>query len=125
MAEPDTRETVVVEVGGKRVEVTVPSGLGASASAATGAGPKRRKAGGSKAGGAASGNSLVAPMQGTIVKIEVEDGQQVAEGDLVVVLEAMKMEQPLTAHRSGTIANVVAEVGATVSTGAPILDIVD
>jgi len=67
----------------------------------------------------------VAPMQGTIVKIEVADGQQVAEGDLVVVLEAMKMEQPLTAHRSGTIANVVAEVGATVSTGAPILDIVD
>ena len=125
MAEPDTRETVVVEVGGKRVEVTVPAGLGASASAATGSGPKRRKAGGPKAGGAASGNSLVAPMQGTIVKIEVADGQQVAEGDLVVVLEAMKMEQPLTAHRSGTIANMVAEVGATVSTGAPILDIVD
>ena len=123
--EPQARETVVVEVGGKRVEVSLPAGLGSAPAAAGAAGPKKRKAGGKKAGGGASGDSLVAPMQGTIVKIEVADGQQVAEGDLVVVLEAMKMEQPLTAHKAGKVANISAEVGATVSSGATILDIVD
>ncbi len=122
--EPQARETVVVEVGGKRVEVSLPAGMGSALAAASAAGPKKRKAGGKKAGGGASGDSLVAPMQGTIVKIEVEDGQEVAEGDLVVVLEAMKMEQPLTAHKAGKIANISAEVGATVSSGATILDIV-
>ena len=124
--EPQARETVVVEVGGKRVEVSLPAGMGSAPAAAAGAaGPKKRKAGGKKAGGGATGDSLVAPMQGTIVKIEVEDGQEVAEGDLVVVLEAMKMEQPLTAHKAGKIAKIAAEVGATVTAGAPILDIVD
>ena len=123
--EPQARETVVVEVGGKRVEVSLPAGMGSAPAAAGAAGPKKRKAGGAKAGGGATGDSLVAPMQGTIVKIEVEDGQEVAEGDLVVVLEAMKMEQPLTAHKAGKVANIAAEVGATVSAGAPILDIVD
>ncbi len=123
--EPQARETVVVEVGGKRVEVSLPAGMGSAPSAAGSAGPKKRKAGGTKAGGGATGDSLVAPMQGTIVKIEVADGQEVAEGDLVVVLEAMKMEQPLTAHKAGKVANIAAEVGATLSAGAPILDIVD
>lgn len=123
--EPQARETVVVEVGGKRVEVSLPAGMGSAPAAAGGASPKKRRAGGKKAGGAASGDSLVAPMQGTIVKIEVEDGQQVAEGDLVVVLEAMKMEQPLTAHKAGTVSNIAAEVGATVAAGTTLLDIKD
>ncbi len=125
LIEADPRETVVVEVGGKRVEVTLPAGLGASAGAATAAGPKKRKGGGKKAGAGATGDSLVAPMQGTIVKVEVTEGQQVAEGDLVVVLEAMKMEQPLTAHKAGTIGKLTAEVGATVPTGTVLCEITD
>ena len=62
-----------------------------------------KRAAAKKAGAAASGNALTAPMQGTIVKLAVEEGQQVAAGELVVVLEAMKMEQPINAHKAGTI----------------------
>ncbi|MFI1930448.1 MULTISPECIES: biotin carboxylase N-terminal domain-containing protein [unclassified Streptomyces] len=120
------RETVVVEVGGKRLEVSLPSSLGMSLARtglAAGAKPKRRAA--KKAGSAASGDSLASPMQGTIVKIAVEEGQEVKEGDLVVVLEAMKMEQPLNAHRSGTVKGLAAEVGASVTSGALICEIKD
>jgi acetyl-CoA/propionyl-CoA carboxylase biotin carboxyl carrier protein len=125
-AEEAGRETVVVEVGGKRLEVSLPASLGmtlARTAAAGGARPKRRAA--KKAGSAASGDSLASPMQGTIVKIAVEEGQQVNEGDLIVVLEAMKMEQPLNAHRSGTIKGLAAEVGSSVSSGAVICEIKD
>ncbi len=118
------RETVVVEVGGKRIEVTLPGGLGTGAAPAAAAGPKKRTAG-KKAGPGASGDSVVAPMQGTIVKVEVTEGQTVAAGDLVVVLEAMKMEQPLTAHKAGTITNLAAEQGATVPTGTVLCEIKD
>lgn len=120
------RETVVVEVGGKRLEVSLPSSLGmtlARTAAAGGAKPKRRAA--KKSGPAASGDTLASPMQGTIVKVAVEEGQQVNEGDLVVVLEAMKMEQPLNAHRSGTIVGLNAEVGASLTSGATICEIKD
>ncbi|WP_327304947.1 biotin carboxylase N-terminal domain-containing protein [Streptomyces sp. NBC_01298] len=120
------RETVVVEVGGKRLEVSLPSSLGmtlARTAAAGGAKPKRRAA--KKSGPAASGDTLASPMQGTIVKVAVEEGQQVNEGDLIVVLEAMKMEQPLNAHRSGTIVGLAAEVGASLTSGAPICEIKD
>ncbi|MGW0903986.1 acetyl/propionyl/methylcrotonyl-CoA carboxylase subunit alpha [Streptomyces sp. NPDC002853] len=120
------RETVVVEVGGKRLEVSLPSSLGmtiARTAAAGGARPKRRAA--KKSGPAASGDTLASPMQGTIVKIAVEEGQEVQEGDLVVVLEAMKMEQPLNAHRSGTIKGLTAEVGASLTSGAVICEIKD
>ncbi|MFJ5045278.1 acetyl/propionyl/methylcrotonyl-CoA carboxylase subunit alpha [Streptomyces sp. NPDC098077] len=120
------RETVVVEVGGKRLEVSLPSSLGMSLARtglAAGAKPKRRAA--KKAGSAASGDSLASPMQGTIVKIAVEEGQEVQEGDLVVVLEAMKMEQPLNAHRSGTVKGLTAEVGASITSGALICEIKD
>ncbi|MET9531266.1 MULTISPECIES: biotin carboxylase N-terminal domain-containing protein [unclassified Streptomyces] len=120
------RETIVVEVGGKRLEVSLPSSLGmtlARTGLAAGAKPKRRAA--KKAGSAASGDSLASPMQGTIVKVAVEEGQEVKEGDLVVVLEAMKMEQPLNAHRSGTVKGLTAEVGASVSSGAMICEIKD
>ncbi|MGW3626841.1 acetyl/propionyl/methylcrotonyl-CoA carboxylase subunit alpha [Streptomyces sp. NPDC000880] len=130
-AETDTdeepgRETVIVEVGGKRLEVSLPSSLGmtlARTGLAAGAKPKRRAA--KKSASAASGDTLASPMQGTIVKIAVEEGQEVNEGDLVVVLEAMKMEQPLNAHRSGTVKGLAAEVGASISSGATICEIKD
>jgi acetyl-CoA/propionyl-CoA carboxylase biotin carboxyl carrier protein len=124
--EPEGRESVVVEVGGKRLEVTLPAGLGAVAGAAAGqakAAPKR--AAKNKAAGGASGDAVTAPMQGTIVKVAVEDGQHVEAGELVVVLEAMKMEQPLNAHKAGTVTGVTAEVGATVPTGTVLLEIKD
>jgi acetyl-CoA/propionyl-CoA carboxylase biotin carboxyl carrier protein len=76
-----------------------------------------------KGGAAVSGDSLTSPMQGTIVKVAVEDGQEIAEGDVVVVLEAMKMEQPLKAHKAGVVTGLKAEVGATVSNGAVICEI--
>ncbi|MYX35329.1 MULTISPECIES: biotin carboxylase N-terminal domain-containing protein [unclassified Streptomyces] len=120
------RETVVVEVGGKRLEVSLPASLGmtlARTAAAGGARPKRRAT--KKAGSAASGDSLTSPMQGTIVKIAVEEGQHVEEGDLVVVLEAMKMEQPINAHRAGTIKGLTADVGSSVSSGALLCEIKD
>ncbi|MEV0091926.1 biotin carboxylase N-terminal domain-containing protein [Streptomyces sp. NPDC050738] len=120
------RETIVVEVGGKRLEVSLPSSLGmtlARTGLAAGAKPKRRAA--KKAGSAASGDTLASPMQGTIVKVAVEEGQEVKEGDLIVVLEAMKMEQPLNAHRSGTIKGLAAEVGASLTSGALICEIKD
>jgi acetyl-CoA/propionyl-CoA carboxylase biotin carboxyl carrier protein len=132
-ATPDTdtdeeagRETVVVEVGGKRLEVSLPSSLGMSLARtglAAGAKPKRRAA--KKSGPAASGDTLASPMQGTIVKVAVEEGQEVKEGDLVVVLEAMKMEQPLNAHRTGTIKGLTAEIGASITSGATICEIKD
>ncbi|MEU2079571.1 biotin carboxylase N-terminal domain-containing protein [Streptomyces sp. NPDC013489] len=120
------RETIVVEVGGKRLEVSLPSSLGmtlARTGLAAGAKPKRRAA--KKSGPAASGDTLASPMQGTIVKVAVEEGQEVKEGDLIVVLEAMKMEQPLNAHRSGTVKSLNAEVGASITSGAAICDIKD
>jgi acetyl-CoA/propionyl-CoA carboxylase biotin carboxyl carrier protein len=124
--EPAERETVVVEVNGKRVEVTLPAGLGASGAAAAGPAKKApKRAGAKKAGAAASGDALASPMQGTIVKVAVEEGQEVAEGDLIVVLEAMKMEQPLNAHRAGTVKGLAAEVGATVTSGAVLCEIKD
>ncbi|PBC97662.1 biotin carboxyl carrier protein /biotin carboxylase [Streptomyces sp. OV198] len=118
------RESVVVEVGGKRLEVSLPSSLGMSLARtglAAGAKPKRRAA--KKSGPVASGDTLASPMQGTIVKVAVEEGQEVKEGDLVVVLEAMKMEQPLNAHRSGIVKSLTAEVGASVASGAAMCEI--
>ncbi|MFN2537784.1 MAG: biotin carboxylase N-terminal domain-containing protein [Mycobacteriales bacterium] len=121
-AEP--RQTVVVEVSGKRLEVTLPSGFGAGVAAPAAKGPARRKAAG-KGGAAASGDTLTSPMQGTIVKVAVEDGAQVEAGDLIVVLEAMKMEQPLNAHKAGTITGLAAAVGEVVTAGAALCEIKD
>jgi acetyl-CoA/propionyl-CoA carboxylase biotin carboxyl carrier protein len=126
-AEPDEeapRQTVVVEVGGRRLEVSLPAGL-AAGGAAPGAAAKPRKRGGGGSGSGASGDSLTAPMQGTIVKVAVEDGATVEAGDLIVVLEAMKMEQPINAHKAGTISGLSAEVGAAVTSGAVICTIAD
>jgi acetyl-CoA/propionyl-CoA carboxylase biotin carboxyl carrier protein len=122
--EETPRQTVVVEVGGRRLEVSLPAGL-AAGGAAPGAAAKPRKRGGGGSGSAASGDSLTAPMQGTIVKIAVEDGTTVAAGDLIVVLEAMKMEQPITAHKAGTVSGLSAEVGAAVTSGAVLCTIAD
>ena len=124
VADAGERERVTVEVAGKRLEVVLPAGLGAAASGTPKAGrkPARRSAGRAGAG-AAGGDSLTSPMQGTIVKVAVEDGQEVQAGDLVVVLEAMKMEQPIAAHKAGTVAGLTAEVGATVSSGAVLCEI--
>jgi acetyl-CoA/propionyl-CoA carboxylase biotin carboxyl carrier protein len=123
--EPEPRQTVVIEVGGRRLEVSLPAGLAAGGGGPAVNGVKPRKRGGGGGGAAASGDSLTAPMQGTIVKVAVEDGATVAAGDLVVVLEAMKMEQPITAHRAGTVSDLSAEVGASVTSGAVICTIAD
>jgi acetyl-CoA/propionyl-CoA carboxylase, biotin carboxylase, biotin carboxyl carrier protein len=128
-AEPDAgeRERVVVEVNGKRLEVTLPTGFGAAAGSGAGGGAKKapKRSGAKRAGAAASGDALTAPMQGTIVKVAVSDGDLVAAGDLVVVLEAMKMEQPINAHKAGTITGLSAEAGAVVSSGAVICEVKD
>ena len=122
---PD-RRSLVVEVGGKRLEVTLPAGLVAAGGAAAPPSASRRSRNSSgRAAGGASGTSLSAPMQGTIVKVAVEEGQQVSAGDLVVVLEAMKMEQPITAHRDGVVTGLSAEVGTTVPTGTVLCEITD
>jgi len=116
------REQITVEVGGKRLEVTVPAGFGAVGAAAhpkarpTAAGRRR----GAATAGAPSGDELVSPMQGTIVKIVAADGEHVDVGDTIVVLEAMKMEQPLTAHKAGTVSGLSITVGQTVPAGAVI-----
>ena len=123
--EPTERQSVVVEVGGKRLEVVLPGGLGGLAAAGGGGAKKPKRAAGKKSGAAASGDAVTSPMQGTIVKIAVEEGQEIAEGDVVVVLEAMKMEQPLKAHKAGTVTGLQAEVGVTVTNGAVICEIKD
>jgi acetyl-CoA/propionyl-CoA carboxylase, biotin carboxylase, biotin carboxyl carrier protein len=128
-ADPDGAgelERVTVEVGGRRLEVVLPAGFAAGAAGHNGAGPTApRRRGGGKAKVLASGDALTSPMQGTIVKLAVQDGQQVAAGDLVVVLEAMKMEQPLTAHKAGTVTGLTAQVGATVASGTVLCEIKD
>ena len=129
VAEPAERERVVVEVGGRRIEVTLPAGLGVSTGTAAGGAsagktaPVRR--GRAKGAARISGDALTSPMQGTIVKVAVEDGQVVAKGDVVVVLEAMKMEQPLAAHKDGTVTALQAEIGTSVTSGAVICEIKD
>ncbi|PRZ07710.1 acetyl-CoA/propionyl-CoA carboxylase, biotin carboxylase, biotin carboxyl carrier protein [Isoptericola sp. CG 20/1183] len=118
-------ERVVVEVGGRRLEVVLPAGLGMGRAGGAGKSarrPARRTARGG-GGPAAGGTTLASPMQGTIVKVAVAEGDEVAEGDLVVVLEAMKMEQPITAHRAGTIKSLTLAAGAGVTAGTAICEI--
>jgi acetyl-CoA/propionyl-CoA carboxylase biotin carboxyl carrier protein len=125
-ADEEERETVVVEVGGRRVEVSLPARLAAATGGATAARAKPPGRGaGRKAARANSGNALISPMQGTIVKVAVSDGDPVNAGDLVVVLEAMKMEQPLTAHKTGTVKGLSAEVGSAIAAGGTVCEIVD
>jgi acetyl-CoA/propionyl-CoA carboxylase biotin carboxyl carrier protein len=127
--EAEPREKLVVEVGGRRLEVSLPAGFATGGETGRGGrtvgGRKKppRRSGGGKGGTATSGDCLTSPMQGTIVKIAVEDGQTVAVGDLVVILEAMKMEQPINAHKTGTVTGLNAEVGMTVTSGAVICEL--
>jgi len=118
------RHNVVVEVAGKRVQVNLPSKLVPSTStgARLSAAPKRRTA---SAVNTITGDSVKAPMQATIVKLSVAEGDKVVKGDLILVLEAMKMEQPLVAHKDGVVASVNASVGLTVSSGHLLLNITD
>jgi acetyl-CoA/propionyl-CoA carboxylase biotin carboxyl carrier protein len=120
---PGERETVVVEVGGKRLEVSLPKNVFSGTPATAVPRPSARRAGGTATAAAAGGAALTAPMQGTIVKVAVSDGDSVQEGDVIVVVEAMKMEQPLQAHRSGTVSSLSVEVGATVTPGTVICSI--
>jgi acetyl-CoA/propionyl-CoA carboxylase biotin carboxyl carrier protein len=108
-------EYLVAEVNGKRFEVLVHAPKPVV---------KRHRAKQSMAGGA-GGAALNSPMQGTVVKIAVKEGDRVEVGDLVIVLEAMKMEQPLMAHKAGVISNLSAVIGATVSSGTALCDIID
>ncbi|MFR9854873.1 acetyl/propionyl/methylcrotonyl-CoA carboxylase subunit alpha [Corynebacterium striatum] len=117
-AEP--AQKFVVEVAGRRIEVALPSNLifgGGSPRKKS----KKRRGGGAKA--AASGDAVVAPMQGTVIKVNVEEGQEVAEGDVVLILEAMKMENPVKAHKSGTVTGLAVEQGAQINKGTPLLEI--
>ncbi len=123
--EAGERQTVVVEVGGKRLEVVIPAGLGGVAAGPAAGAKKPKRAAGKKAGAAASGDAVTSPMQGTVVKVVAEEGATVAEGDTVVVIEAMKMEQPLKAHKAGTVTGLTAEVGATVTNGQVICELKD
>jgi acetyl-CoA/propionyl-CoA carboxylase biotin carboxyl carrier protein len=126
-AEPGERRPVIVEVGGKRIEVVLPAELALVGTGMGGAARKKapRRSSGGHGGGAASGDALTAPMQGTIVKIAVEDGQTVEQGETVVVLEAMKMEQPIAAHKSGVVSGLSAQIGATVTSGTVLAEIKD
>ncbi|WP_129659711.1 acetyl/propionyl/methylcrotonyl-CoA carboxylase subunit alpha [Rothia halotolerans] len=119
----DERHRVTVEVAGKRLEVVLPpmgeAAQGSAKQAKSRSSRKNRSASAAKA----SGDDLTSPMQGTIVKIAVKDGSKVQEGDLIVVLEAMKMEQPLTAHKSGKVTGLKSKAGDTVSAGAVVATI--
>jgi len=121
-----SRNSVVVEVDGKRVEVSLPGNLfaGGSAGAAATTAPAKRKAG-SVSGTGGNGSAVKAPMQSTVVKLAVAVGDKVSKGDLVVVLEAMKMEQPLNAHKDGVIRSIGVSVGDTVPAGTVLLEFED
>ncbi|MFI7496604.1 acetyl/propionyl/methylcrotonyl-CoA carboxylase subunit alpha [Kocuria sp. M4R2S49] len=121
--EAEERQAIVVEVAGKRLEVVLPALPGAAKPNGTAAKPRKSRSARGGGAAAASGDSLSSPMQGTIVKIAVDNGDEVAEGDLVLVLEAMKMEQPLTAHKSGTVSGLSVSPGDTVSAGAVLASI--
>ncbi|MEN0085551.1 MAG: biotin/lipoyl-containing protein, partial [Leifsonia sp.] len=120
----ERRSNVVVEVGGKRIEVSLPAKLLSGGAGEPAAAPAPRRRGTSSAVDTATGDSVTAPMQATVVKVAVADGDPVVKGDLVLVLEAMKMEQPLTAHKDGTVSGINASVGETVSSGHLLLNIV-
>jgi acetyl-CoA/propionyl-CoA carboxylase, biotin carboxylase, biotin carboxyl carrier protein len=140
--EPQPREQITVEVAGKRLEVVLPAGLLAAGSGEAGPGvagwpaqgrrpggdrqrKQRRDQGGRSAAGRADGDDLASPMQGTIIKIVAREGDRVAAGDTVVVLEAMKMEQPLTAHKDGTVTGLAVEIGQTISAGGIVCQLKD
>jgi len=131
-ADAPARERMTVEVGGKRLEVVLPGVLsvpvasgGAPSSSERTRGSRQSSRRSRAAGAGAGGDSLITPMQGTIVKIVAAEGTLVKAGDTVVILEAMKMEQPLTAHKDGTVTGLTVEVGQTVAADTEICQIKD
>ena len=121
-SDEDERTTVVVEVNGKRMEVSLPDLSGGAKPAAKPA-AKTRKSRSARGAAKGGGDELTSPMQGTIVKVAASDGDTVAEGDLILVLEAMKMEQPITAHKAGKVSGLSAKAGDTVTSGAVLATI--
>ena len=121
-SDEDERTTVVVEVNGKRLEVSLPDLSGGAKPAAKPA-VKTRKSRSARGAAKGGGDELTSPMQGTIVKVAASDGDTVAEGDLILVLEAMKMEQPITAHKAGKVSGLSAKAGDTVTSGAVLATI--
>lgn len=121
-SDEDERTTVVVEVNGKRMEVSLPDLSGGAKPAAKPA-AKTRKSRSARSAAKGGGDELTSPMQGTIVKVAASDGDTVAEGDLILVLEAMKMEQPITAHKAGKVSGLSAKAGDTVTSGAVLATI--
>ena len=115
-AEPSQVHTV--EIDGRRIEVTLPASFGIN-----GAPRKKKKRKGSGAKAAVSGDAVTSPMQGTVIKVNVEEGQEVAEGEVLLVLEAMKMENPVKAHKAGTVTGLAVEAGAATTKGSVLLEI--
>ena len=114
-AEPSQVHTVVID--GRRIEAAVPASFGANGT------PRKKKRKGSGAKAAVSGDAVTSPMQGTVIKVNVEEGQEVAEGEVLLVLEAMKMENPVKAHKAGTVTGLAVEAGASTTKGSVLLEI--
>lgn len=111
------RRTFAVEIDGRRIEVALPEELVA-------AGPAKRKPKKRRANKAAvSGDAVASPMQASVIKVNVEEGQEVAEGDVLLVLEAMKMENPVKAHKAGAVTGLAVEVGGQVNKGAVLMEL--
>ena len=118
----EDRSSLVLELNGKRIEITMPVGLSSG-------GVKQKKPPVARHQrttlGSLDSDAIQSPMQGTVVKIAVKNGQKVSQGELLFVIEAMKMEQPISAHKDGVISDLSVEVGASVANGAVLLEIRD
>ena len=117
-AEAEPSQVHTVEIDGRRIEVALPASFGIN-----GAPQKKKKRKGSGAKAAVSGDAVTSPMQGTVIKVNVEEGQEIAEGEVLLVLEAMKMENPVKAHKAGTVTGLAVEAGASTTKGSVLLEI--